>query len=50
MQLCIDLFASGKLHPKNLITHNFPLEKINEAFQVDEDKKTHNSIFVALKN
>ncbi len=50
MQLCIDLFASGKLHPKNLITHSFPLEKINEAFQVDKDKKAHNSIFVALEN
>lgn len=49
MQICIDLFASDKLHPKSLITHSFPLDKINEAFQAGNDKKANNSIFIALK-
>ncbi len=43
-----DLLIEGKLHATEMITHRFPLEKINEAFEVAADKLNNNSIKVVL--
>ena len=48
MQMCLDLLASGKLNAKKLITHRFPLDEINQAFEVDNDKQKNHSVFVAI--
>jgi L-iditol 2-dehydrogenase len=48
MQMCLDLLAKGKLKAKKMITHNFPLEKINEGFSTARDKEHSNALFVAL--
>ena len=48
MQMCLDLLAKGKLNAKKLITHSFPLEQINEAFETADAKETTSAIFVAL--
>lgn len=48
MQMCLDLLAKGKLNAKKMITHNFPIEEINEAFTVARDKEHTNALFVAL--
>jgi 2-desacetyl-2-hydroxyethyl bacteriochlorophyllide A dehydrogenase len=43
-----DLLIEGKLHATEMITHRFPLEKINEAFEVAADKLMTKSIKVVL--
>lgn len=48
MQICIDLFAAGKLHPGRVITHRFALDDINEAFEAAESKQKTGAIFVAV--
>jgi L-iditol 2-dehydrogenase len=48
MQICLDLLAKGKLNAKKMITHSFPLEDINDAFETARDKEHTNSLFVAL--
>jgi L-iditol 2-dehydrogenase len=44
-----DLLIDGKLHATEMITHRFPLEKINEAFETAADKKRTNSIKVVIE-
>lgn len=48
MQICLDLMTQGKLDAKALITHTFPLEKINEAFETANNKQETEAIFVCL--
>ena len=48
MQICLDLLANGKLNAKKMITHSFPLEEINKAFDTAQDKEHTAAIFVAL--
>jgi L-iditol 2-dehydrogenase len=48
MQTCLDLLASGKLDACTLITHRAPLDDINRAFEIDNDKVKNRSIFVAI--
>ncbi|MBW8682891.1 zinc-dependent alcohol dehydrogenase [Chitinophaga rhizophila] len=48
MQICLDLLAKGQLNAKKMITHSFPLEEINKAFQVAQDKESTHAVFVAL--
>jgi L-iditol 2-dehydrogenase len=43
-----DLLSEGKLHATEMITHRFPLEKINEAFEVAADKLNTKSIKVVI--
>jgi threonine dehydrogenase-like Zn-dependent dehydrogenase len=43
-----DLLIESKLHATDMITHRFPLEKINEAFEVAADKLRTKSIKVVL--
>ena len=46
--IALDFMTRGKLHPADLITHRFPLEKINEAFDVAAGKKKTNAIKVMI--
>jgi len=48
MQICLDLLAKGKLNARKMITHSFPLDKINEAFETAQNKEDTNALFVAL--
>jgi len=48
-QVVSDLLADGKLHAKEMITHRFPLEKINEAFETAANKKETKAIKVVLE-
>ena len=49
MAMCIDLMAAKKLDVKRMITHRFPLEKINEAFEVTSDKENNNTVFTVIQ-
>ncbi len=44
----LELVARGKLQTQKLITHRFPLDRINEAFDVAQDKGNTGAIFVGL--
>jgi len=44
----LELVARGKLQTQKLITHRFPLDRINEAFDVAQDKENTGAIFVGL--
>ncbi|CCH55346.1 alcohol dehydrogenase GroES domain protein [Fibrisoma limi BUZ 3] len=48
MQMCLDLLAKGKLNARKLITHSFPLDEINKAFETAQDKEHTHAVFVAL--
>ncbi|MGY3212524.1 zinc-dependent alcohol dehydrogenase [Mucilaginibacter sp. HD30] len=48
MQISLDLVAKGKLNAKKLITHSFPLDDINKAFDTAQKKEETNAVFVAL--
>ncbi|MGV3557843.1 zinc-dependent alcohol dehydrogenase [Larkinella arboricola] len=48
MQICLDLLAKGKLNARKLITHSFPLDQINQAFETAQDKEKTHATFVAL--
>ncbi|MDR6789304.1 threonine dehydrogenase-like Zn-dependent dehydrogenase [Sphingomonas sp. BE138] len=45
----LDLIARGVLKTQELITHRFPLEQINEAFDTADDKSRTGAIFVAIE-
>lgn len=47
-QMVIDLIAKGTLNARRLITHRFPLDDINRAFETAKDKQRTGAIFVAL--
>lgn len=49
MQMSLDLLAAGKLDARSMITHRFPFERINEAFETAADKENNQSIFVAIE-
>ncbi|USU04037.1 zinc-binding dehydrogenase [Sphingomonadaceae bacterium OTU29LAMAA1] len=44
----LELVARGKLRTQKLITHRFPLDRINDAFDIAQDKDRTGAIFVAL--
>jgi L-iditol 2-dehydrogenase len=44
----LELIARGKLDVKPLITHRFELDRINEAFDVAQDKQRTGAVFVAI--
>ncbi|MEH3159487.1 MAG: zinc-binding dehydrogenase [Sphingomonas taxi] len=44
----LDLLARGKLRTQPLVTHRFPLERINDAFDTAQHKARTGAIFVAL--
>jgi threonine dehydrogenase-like Zn-dependent dehydrogenase len=46
--ISLDLMTRGKLHPADMITNRFPLEAINEAFDVAARKKETNAIKVMI--
>jgi L-iditol 2-dehydrogenase len=46
--MVLELLAKGKLDANKLITHKFELDRINEAFEVAQDKQNSGAVFVAL--
>lgn len=46
--LTIELLARGKLQTQKLISHRFPLDRINEAFETAKDKTRTGATFVGL--
>jgi len=49
-QVVSDLLADGKLHATEMITHRFPLEKINEAFETAANKQKTKAIKVVIES
>ncbi|KKC24644.1 zinc-dependent alcohol dehydrogenase [Sphingomonas sp. SRS2] len=47
--MVVELIAKGKLDANKLITHRFGLDRINEAFEVAQNKAETGAIFVALQ-
>ncbi len=45
-----DLLIDGKLHATEMITHRFPLEKINEAFEAAANKSVSKAIKVVIES
>jgi threonine dehydrogenase-like Zn-dependent dehydrogenase len=48
-KIVTDLLSEGKLYAIEMITHRFPLEKINEAFETVAAKDKTKSIKVVLE-
>lgn len=46
--MVLDLIAKGRIDVKKLITHRFPLDRINEAFDTADRKQETGAIFVAI--
>lgn len=44
-----DLLIDGKLHATEMITHRYPLEKINEAFEAAANKSVSKAIKVVIE-
>lgn len=47
--MVVDLMAKGKLPVDKMITHRFPIDRINEAFDTAQDKERTGAVFVALE-
>lgn len=45
----LDLLARGTLRTQELITHRFPLDRINDAFETAQDRRRTGAIFVGLE-
>jgi len=48
MQMSLDLLSKGKMNAKKLITHSFPLDNINKAFDTAQKKEETHAVFVAI--
>ncbi len=48
MKICLDLLSKGKLDAKTMITHEFSLDQINEAFETAQNKEDTGAVFVEL--
>jgi threonine dehydrogenase-like Zn-dependent dehydrogenase len=44
----LDLLKTGKVFPKKIITHKFPLTEVKKAFKVMDEKEKHKAIKVIL--
>lgn len=45
----LDMIAKGRLDVRKLVTHRFPLDRINEAFDCAQAKEETGAVFVALE-
>lgn len=48
-KIVTDLLVDGKLHATQMITHKFPLDEINKAFETAVDKEKTKSIKVVIE-
>ncbi|KKI20757.1 zinc-dependent alcohol dehydrogenase [Sphingomonas sp. Ag1] len=46
--MVLDLIAKGRIDVKRMITHRFPLDRINEAFDTAQRKEETGAVFVAI--
>lgn len=47
--MVLDLLSRGKLRTQELVTHRFPLDQINKAFETAKDRRRTRAIFVGLE-
>jgi L-iditol 2-dehydrogenase len=47
--MVLDMIAKGRLDVSRLVTHRFPLDRINEAFDTAQDKPGTGAVFVAIE-
>jgi L-iditol 2-dehydrogenase len=47
-KIVLNLIIDGKIDAQSLITHRFPLTKINEAFEIAANKKDSKAIKVVI--
>ena len=47
--MVLDLIAKGRIDVKKMITHRFPLDRINEAFDTADRKHETGAVFVAIE-
>lgn len=45
----VELIGRGTLNAARLVTHRFPLDRINEAFACAEDKERTGAVFIAIE-
>ena len=45
----VELIGKGKLDAARLVTHRFPLDRINEAFACGESKELTGAVFIAIE-
>lgn len=45
----LELLGKGKLDAARLITHRYPLDRINEAFHCENDKARTGAVFIAVE-
>ncbi|HVJ01646.1 MAG TPA: zinc-binding dehydrogenase [Sphingomonas sp.] len=45
----LDMIAKGRIDVRKLITHRFPIDRINEAFDVAQAKEATGAVFVAVE-
>lgn len=46
--MVLDLIAKGRIDVKKMITHRFPIDRINEAFDTADRKEETGAVFVAI--
>ncbi|MGF7151964.1 L-iditol 2-dehydrogenase [Sphingomonas zeicaulis] len=46
--MVLDLIAKGRIDVSKMITHRFPIDRINEAFDVADRKQETGAVFVAI--
>jgi threonine dehydrogenase-like Zn-dependent dehydrogenase len=46
--MVLDLMAKRRIDVRKLITHRFPLDRINEAFDIADRKEETGAVFVAI--
>lgn len=47
--MVLDLIAKGRIDVKKMVTHRFPIDRINEAFETAQDKERTGAVFVAIE-
>ena len=48
-RIVTDLLIRGKLHATEMITHRFPLDRINEAFETAVNRRETKSLKIILE-
>lgn len=47
--MVLDLIAKGRIDVTKMITHRYPIDRINEAFEAAQNKEQTGAIFVAIE-
>jgi L-iditol 2-dehydrogenase len=47
--MVLELLGKGRIDARSFITHRFPLDRINEAFETADAKEETGAVFVAVQ-